>query len=168
MIVLIPIGDVSMDVLRVLERELPNVFPGTETLEEAPLNDFAMAYTPSRKQYHSTRLLLMLESIIGDMECRRALGIIESDMYVPGLNFVFGEARMPGKVGVISTARLKTKDKGLFEARLLKEAVHELGHSYGLPHCENEQCVMFFSNTIQDTDRKGERFCPSCDRRLAS
>ncbi|CUS96705.1 matrixin family metalloprotease, partial [Candidatus Kryptobacter tengchongensis] len=50
----------------------------------------------------------------------------------------------------------------LFEKRVLTEAVHEIGHLLNLKHCSNPNCVMFFSNSILDTDRKGFLFCNGC------
>jgi archaemetzincin len=96
--------------------------------------------------------------------------LVDHDLYVPGLNFVFGEASQ--KVAVISFTRLRQEfyhlpeDRGLFHRRALTEAVHELGHTYGLQHCKNPHCVMFFSNTLMDTDRKGPEFCTECKRRF--
>lgn len=60
------------------------------------------------------------------------------------------------------------RDQGLFHKRVLTEAVHELGHTYGLGHCKNLRCVMFFSNSLVDTDRKGPEFCPDCKKQLES
>jgi archaemetzincin len=167
MIVLVPIGEVANDVLQTLTERLPQVFTHSTVSTAEPLSDYGLALTPSRKQYHSTRLLAMLEARFAGHESERLLGVVEHDMYVPGLNFVFGEARLPGSVCVISTARLRNNDRPTFESRLVKEAVHELGHGSGLQHCEDSRCVMFFSNAIQDTDRKGEHFCRRCSAQLA-
>jgi archaemetzincin len=41
-------------------------------------------------------------------------------------------------------------DTSHFGQRLVKEAVHELGHAFGLNHCENIECVMHFSNSLQN------------------
>lgn len=96
------------------------------------------------------------------------LGVAQTDLYVPSLNFVFGEAHCPGKVALISLFRLNPEfygqsyDKQLFYERAVKEAVHEVGHTLGLGHCKKHLCVMFFSNSIWDTDRKNTTFCTKC------
>ena len=69
---------------------------------------------------------------------------------------------------MITLARLYSADRRRFEARVLKEAVHELGHTLGLAHCPHPKCVMHFSNTVADTDRKGTDYCAACQARLAA
>ena len=87
----------------------------------------------------------------------------------PGLNFIFGLASK--KIVIISITRLYEefygykKNNQLFNKRVLTEAVHELGHAYGLNHCKNPYCVMFFSNSLVDTDRKGHKFCDDCKKK---
>ena len=127
------------------------------------------AYDSGRRQYHSTRILVLLEEEIQHARVDRLLGVTSYDLYVPGMNFVFGEARLPGRTAVISTNRLKTPsidEPDLFQERVVKEAVHELGHMVGLKHCSDAQCVMHFSERLADTDLKQSEFCSECQREL--
>lgn len=100
------------------------------------------------------------------------LGVTGVDLTAPGLNFVFGLADPRGRAAIISLARLypefygQPRDPGRFKARAVTEAVHELGHLMGLDHCPNPACVMAFSNSLADTDRKGPGFCRACREKL--
>ena len=100
------------------------------------------------------------------------LGITDRDLYEEGLNFVFGLATPVHRCALVATPRLHNafyglpEERELFLRRLLTEAVHEIGHTLGLEHCPDPHCVMHFSNTLADTDRKGYRFCPQCRARV--
>jgi archaemetzincin len=100
------------------------------------------------------------------------LGVAGVDLSVPGLNFVFGLADPRSHCAVISLARLypefygQPRDPRRFKERAVKEAIHELGHLLGLGHCPDPACIMFFSNSLADTDRKGPGFCRRCRERL--
>ncbi|ADV46088.1 archaemetzincin family Zn-dependent metalloprotease [Nitratifractor salsuginis] len=130
-----------------------------------PIPDFA--YNPQHRQYLASALMSDLCRVPrerGDI----LLGITDEDLYEEGLNFVFGLATPVYRCALVATPRLHNtfyglaEDEELFLRRLLTEAVHELGHTLGLEHCPNPHCVMHFSNTLADTDRKGYRFCPRC------
>ena len=122
------------------------------------------AYNPLREQYRVERLLEATRQAVAG----RVLGVTDQDLYAEGLNFVFGMAERPGRAAVITLARLHSADAARFQARMLKEAVHELGHTLGLAHCPRSKCVMTFSNTLADTDRKEAAFCAACRARLAA
>jgi archaemetzincin len=126
----------------------------------------ASSWSASRKQYSSTKLLDALASIKRP-EWERLLGIADVDLYVPDLNFVFGEADPRRGVAVFSLARLRAgAGETLLARRAATEAVHELGHTYGLSHCDEPTCVMWFSNTLSESDRKGTKFCPAHQKEL--
>ena len=96
-----------------------------------------------------------------------ALGVTDDDLFVHGMNFVFGLASREAGAAVISVHRLKDDDQSVFMGRVVKEAVHEVGHLHGLSHCDEPSCVMHFSNTLDDTEAKGTTFCPRCQNLLA-
>jgi archaemetzincin len=119
------------------------------------------AHDARRQQYRADTLLELARSEAGD----RVLVVTAVDLYVDGLNFVFGLANPRGKGAVVSLYRLRAGgDTRLQRERALKEAVHELGHTFGLPHCPDGRCVMHFSNSLEDTDRKEASFCCQCKK----
>jgi archaemetzincin len=166
---ILPVGKIDEDDLSVLPEILSKTFSNTNGIiaeEGLPIPEDA--YDPVRKQYNSTKILMKISAKAKKTSVNRVLGVTTVDLYVHRLNFVFGEAQCPGKAAVISLCRLKPEfyghpsNKSLFIDRMAKEAVHELGHTFGLVHCKNPRCVMFFSNTIQMTDTKECKFCSSC------
>ena len=165
-----PIGDIGADadVLPRLARDIGEVFSlDAEVGDSLPLSQHA--FNSSRRQYSATWLLSYLRSVSAP-PATAVLGVTAEDLYAEGLNFVFGQAEMPGRCAVISLHRLRpgrgeTNDE-LFYRRALKEAVHEIGHTLGLGHCPDPLCVMHFSNTIADTDHKAAGLCSLCQARL--
>jgi len=165
------VGQVAADALRFIQDGLKIVLPETEfVVVEKPIQLPRSAYNANRHQYHSTQILSEINrsAQTAGVEADLVLGVTGVDLYVPNYNFVFGEAGCPGKVALISLARLSPEFYGespnqkLFRERALKEAVHEIGHALGLEHCNNPSCVMFFSLSIKDTDKKGVKFCDDC------
>jgi len=169
-IFIVPVGKVDGGILTFLGQSIGNIFEKGISMGQ-PLDTPDYAYNGKRKQYFSSAILLKLRDIdrgMGD----RVLGVADFDLYVPSLNFVFGEADLEHRVAIISLYRLSqefyglSEDRDRFEERVLKEAAHEMGHTYGLGHCSNPLCVMHFSNSLLDTDIKKASFCPQCEKRL--
>lgn len=123
---------------------------------------------PDRGQYDAWEIVQTYKDVGGGDEY--LLLVVEEDLYAAGLNYVFGLAWRG--VAIVSTHRLRQEfyglppNKELFIERLMKEAVHEIGHLHGLQHCSNQRCVMAFSNWIGNTDYKSWRLCSKCASRL--
>ena len=171
-IVVVPMGDFDFYLVNKLATALSTMFAvPVDILQGMKIPQ--EAYNWERGQYYSTVILSKLELLKAN-ERERVLGVVDEDLYVPALNFVFGESDRLASVAVISVYRLRQDlfssgdDDRLIYQRMLKEAVHELGHIYGLSHCNNLKCVMYFSNSMLDTDRKSEKFCDVCIRRLSN
>jgi archaemetzincin len=150
-------GEVASGVVKTLEANLPEC--GFRVLDIERKEFPEDGYNSYRKQYHAKYLL---DEVMG-MRIR-TLAVCDVDLYVPDLNFVFGLAEKPGQAAVISVNRLHHQDNVIFAGRVLKEAVHELGHTLGLDHCENPRCIMHFSNCLADTDDKKLDFCERCKK----
>ncbi|MDN7025025.1 archaemetzincin family Zn-dependent metalloprotease [Methanoculleus sp. FWC-SCC1] len=170
-IILIPVENLEPGLLPDLREALRRIFR-----EEVATGEMVRlperARNDLRDQYEAETVLDAVARLGQGTGGDRRLGITDADLYVPGLNFIFGLAKQ--RDAVISLHRLRQSFYGLFDDRkifchrVLVEAVHELGHTYGLPHCRNPACVMHFSSTIAETDRKGPGFCPSCHRNIAA
>ena len=142
-----------------------------KTTGNVPIPDHSLEV--DRNQYHSTKILK--EVVRGaPPDSLKVLGVIEKDICIPILTFVYGEAQLNGIGALVSLARLRQEfygarpDEDIFLDRLHKEALHELGHTFGLTHCSLIECLMYLSNTILDVDRKGRAFCRHCQRALNS
>ncbi len=155
----------GLDVLEHLAAALARIFR-TPCRIRPDTFDLSFALDAGRNQYHSTAIIQKLERVV-DPDVR-VLGVTACDLYVPVLTFVFGEAQLEGACAVVSAARLHEEFYGmprredLLRQRLVKEAVHELGHTFGLRHCPDWRCVMASSHAVERLDVKGAEFCGKC------
>lgn len=150
----------------VLSHGVADVFPHNVRKLDVRL-DLEAAFSPDRKQYHATFLLAGLLRHLPEPESK-ILGITAVDLYAPVLTFVFGQSQLDGAGAVISTYRLRQEyyglrgDEGRLLDRAVKEAVHELGHAFGLVHCPDFECVMRASSSVEEVDLKRSTFCGAC------
>ena len=163
-ITVLPLGGIEQDVLAGITNGLEKVY-GSFNFSILPAKQTPLfSLDRWRNQYRSDMILEFLE---WQME-GRVLAVTDSDLYAPRLNFVFGQAELGGKVALVSIKRLdpifygEPSNPQLLLERAVKECVHELGHTFGLDHCTNTNCVMSFSNSIADVDKKSGNLCESC------
>ena len=169
-IALVPIGDVDRDLLDYLTFTLSDSF--RTRCDVLPVKiEARAAYNQTRQQYHSTQLLRQLHDL-REASCGKILGVTELDLFIPIFTFVFGEAQVGGSCAVMSAHRLHQEfyglpaDRELWLTRAEKEATHELGHAFGLTHCRSLDCVMRFSNSVDDVDVRPSDFCNVCGIKL--
>jgi archaemetzincin len=168
---ILQVGQVAPEVLAALAEGLPKVFPDTTaTVITDVLPVSQGAFDKKRSQYNSRLLLneVRVYAAKRQRDFHRVLGVVDADMFAFGLNYVFGEAYNLGAAAIVSLWRLKPEfcrdqpNKSLYLMRAQKEAVHELGHTLGAKHCPRSLCVMHFSNSIFDTDKKQNLLCDDC------
>lgn len=161
-----PVGNVDNQMIEYLAEKLPKAFGRTVTVLE-PIGITPQSYDIRRLQYLSDELLKAILST-APIDALKILGITEVDLFIPIFTYVFGEAQLGGKAAIISLTRLKPEgyednpNGELYKLRMLKETIHELGHTFGLVHCAETGCVMNFANNIVEVDNKSYLFCSSC------
>jgi archaemetzincin len=167
---LLPIGKLNGRLLTGLAPAMANTFGMPCEIMSAELDpDFA--YHRERQQYHSSEILSRMQGMLVP-KTWRLLGVAAVDLYIPILTFVFGEAQIGGTCAVVSLHRLQQEfyglpeDADLLHERLLKESVHEIGHTLNLTHCDDYRCAMAPSHAVEWIDLKDSSLCSSCHARI--
>jgi len=169
---LLRVGTTELPVLEGLCEALPRCLP--VACEILPFDlDPAPSYHPERQQFHSSELLERVVKLVRPRDWR-FLAVADIDLYIPILKYVFGEAQIGGSCALVSTYRLRQefygleKDDVLLRERLLKEAVHELGHTLDLRHCQDYRCAMASSHAVEWIDLRGSTCCSFCRAQFES
>jgi len=169
---LLPVGTIAVSELERLRAAIPERLP--VRCEILPLTlDPTPCYHAERQQFHSSEILLRMQGLVRPRDWR-LLAVAEVDLYIPILKYVFGEAQMGGPCAVVSTFRLRQEfygldhDDSLSRERLLKECIHELGHTLDLRHCRDYQCAMASSHSVEWIDLRENSLCEACRYELES
>jgi archaemetzincin len=168
---LLPIGNVEDGLLKDLCHPIEEVLRVPCRVLPVRLEP-EFAFHGERQQYHSSEILRRMQGFLTP-DSWRMLGIGAVDMYIPILTFVFGEAQMGGPCAVVSAHRLRQEfyglpsDRKLFRQRLIKEAVHEVGHTLNLTHCDDYRCAMASSHAVEWIDLKERALCGTCQSAIA-
>jgi len=164
-IIISPINNIDVCNYQLLGQKIHRTF-GFQTEIKSLLQDVNFAYDLTRDQYHSTAILEKLAST-SPSQAIKVVAITNKDLFIPILTHVYGEAQLAGKACIVSTFRLH---EGLsvaniekeFENRVVKEVLHELGHTFNLRHCDDKSCIMHYCRSIKDVDRKTDQLCRYC------
>ena len=163
---LVSVGRIDSILLEHIRLELPRNLPVSCDLRAIEL-DPNPSYHPERQQYHSSEILERLQPLVRESDWR-LIAITSVDLYIPILKYVFGEAQMGGPCAVVSYHRLRQefygldRDHDLLAERLLKECVHELGHTLGLHHCQDYRCAMASAHAVEWVDLREYALCDGC------
>lgn len=95
------------------------------------------------------------------------INLTRADIFESNKPFVFGLASLSDRIALISMARLETADQDVFAARLTKLVMHEAGHTFGLHHHDDEDCVMRQDPSVASLDDAPTTPCKRCHDKLA-
>jgi archaemetzincin len=140
-------------------------------VQKDALIDLSEYFDSSRRQYNGDKILksIMLYPVQSDA---KVIGLLQVDLYIPILTFIFGQAQLSGTYGIASSYRLNSslyglpRDENILLERFIKEVIHEIGHTFGLIHCHDQQCVMRSSTYVEDIDQKEKHLCSQCRIKL--
>jgi archaemetzincin len=169
-IIISPVGSFAPDLLAAIGPAIHRTYRINARVIRL-LHDIEFAFDPKRAQYGSTPVLTKL-STAAPPWALKVLALVREDLFVPIFTHVFGEAQIGGKAAIVSTARLYDKltlplHQGTFIQRTIKEILHELGHTFNLRHCRDHRCIMHYSNSVADVDRRSDALCRYCEILLA-
>ena len=170
-IVVLPMGRVPKAALKAVANHIPPYFRHAAKIL-APLEIPPSAFDERRRQYDAATIIKILETL-DFRHYAKVLGILNEDLFIPIFTHVMGEAQEGGKFALVSMYRLLKKTEGkrspssnILE-RLVKVALHELGHLFNLVHCADQRCLMHFSGNIEEIDRIRFHLCVYCEKHLA-
>jgi len=170
-VLLLPLTRIDSIILQTVAQHLESLGFNVRIINDIIHIPFSY-YSWDRKQYDADQILEYLKRIFRDILDREnvILGLADVDAFSDSLNFIFGIATKG--LGIVFLARLREEFYGrkpniqLFLERIKKESAHELGHALGLEHCIDRTCVMSFSNSISEVDKKGSIYCEKCKVKL--
>jgi archaemetzincin len=188
------LNDISRNILKYLIKNLSSIFD-TEVKVSRNIIIPTILFNKEKDQYDGKKLLKFLTENMTLKEVKGInLALFDRDLFIGSLDYAFGLASPFPKISVISILRLhphfetdyfsgglkkrkagrfplfvrilSSQEKALYYERILKEAVHGIGHTMGLIHCSQKECIMHPSDIIGDIDSKEKGFCKTCQTYL--
>ncbi len=132
------------------------------------------AYYAPRRRHRAEKLLDHLLTLIPSAPpTTRVLGLTTSDISTTKGEHedwgIFGLGLVPGQAAVVSIHRLRrgAKNRAKLRFRVATTAVHEVGHTFGLDHCNEARCPMQDAEgSIRNTDTSTGHLGAGCRRTL--
>lgn len=168
-IALLTFGYFEKDFLDKLVPPVSLEFTRTVIIREAHL-DLSEYFDRARRQYNGNQLLGTVDRL-ASAEALKSLGLFQVDLFIPILTYIFGQAHLNGRSGIVSVYRLLNErygmahDEHILLQRTIKEVIHELGHTFGLIHCHTPACVMQSGTYVEDIDQKEAHLCYECRKK---
>lgn len=164
-ILIMPASELNGEITETVSRAIQKIF-GFATASETLVTDLAFAFDATREQYHSTPILKRLAEGAPDWALK-IIALVQVDLFIPILTHVYGEAQLGGKTCIVSSFRLNNEPwrhnaREKFLQRMIKESIHELGHTFNLRHCRDPKCIMHYCRSEADVDLKSEELCRYC------
>ena len=165
-ITLISFGYFEKGLLEMITRDVMLEYMLPVKIKEGYL-DLSEFFDPSRKQYNGTLILKKIESGFSS-DTTKTIALFNVDLFIPILTYIFGQAYLNGRSGIVSVYRFSNerygikKDEKIIVDRFRKEVIHELGHTFGLILCYDPACVMRSSTYVEDIDQKTHNLCDKC------
>ena len=155
---IVPLGGLSARDVEPVRRIVAREFPGILVIPGDPEGLPGNAFDAARFQFNADVVVMWLAARVPSRSVR-FVGVTTGDLFSPGLNFVFSTALSKGTAAVMSLARLRDPDEQLSEERFRKIVLRALGFTFGFESSPDPSCVMSYSNSLADLDRKGTAWC---------
>lgn len=149
----------------------------TDLLPEAPLPESGLPWREVRgHRQHDARRLLAAVAPRLPPDAYGMLTLVNVDLFVaPEQQYAFGWSTFQERLAVVGFSRFDPSFfggaapsdlSGTILRRSLRVAVHEVGHLFGLAHCQAFRCVMNGVADVDELDAIPLRMCPVCLRKL--
>ena len=170
-ITLISFGYFENDFLEKISNDVSHEYLLPVKIKEGHL-DLSEFHDSVRRQYQGNALLKEVDARFSS-ESLKTIGLFSVDLFIPILTYIYGQAILNGRTGIVSLYRFNNerygmkKDDKILQERFTKEVIHELGHTFGLIHCPVPACVMRSSTYVEDIDQKSQNLCFSCRTKIS-
>jgi len=154
---IVPIGVVPSSELEALQSVLREEFSAMDIVITERIEIPAEALDEKKQQMNAETLLDELRKVSSEPAIR-LLGVTNVDMFTPRLNFVFSSTESKINSAVMSIARLAS-DENKKRDRYRKIVLRTLGITFGFRSSFDRSCVMAFSNSLEELDAKGTKWC---------